>query len=291
MNLRSILSNVRSRLLNLEQNSYLSQPRSSHYPLVSGDSFLCLSDHALLRHLDTPLILRQNHPKQILFVEGEVFDRPDVQEYIKQFKCILIHNCDIPPAYHKLLNVAQLGIHIYCVNIISNHPMIHALPIGIENSWHNRNGSHDYYNQANLAVIDTRKLQDVLVSFNVSTNPSERKYAAYVSEKFGYLNNTEMSITDYRRALASNMFVISPPGNGIDCHRTWEALYHKCIPVMERKNLLYPDVRLPILVCDSYEQFFRTSLLERTTLYHMFTNRFYPELYCDWWFDQIRINL
>jgi len=49
-------------------------------------------------------------------------------------------------------------------------------------------------------------------------------------------------------------FVVSPPGAGVDCHRTWEALAVGCIPVVLSSNLneLYAD--LPILVVDSWNQ-------------------------------------
>ena len=35
----------------------------------------------------------------------------------------------------------------------------------------------------------------------------------------------------YLADMAKWRFTISPPGNGIDCHRTWEALYLGVIPV------------------------------------------------------------
>ena len=42
-------------------------------------------------------------------------------------------------------------------------------------------------------------------------------------------------------------FVLSPPGAGIDCHRTWELLYLDCIPIVQSStiNELYDD--LPVL--------------------------------------------
>ena len=32
-------------------------------------------------------------------------------------------------------------------------------------------------------------------------------------------------------------FIYSPEGTGIDCHRTWEALYLNTIPIMKRNHL------------------------------------------------------
>jgi hypothetical protein len=48
-------------------------------------------------------------------------------------------------------------------------------------------------------------------------------------------------------------FVISPPGNGIDCHRTWESLYMGCIPVVI-KNDIYKNWNLPIIQLNDYSE-------------------------------------
>jgi hypothetical protein len=43
-------------------------------------------------------------------------------------------------------------------------------------------------------------------------------------------------------------FVISPHGNGLDCHRTWEALVLGCIPIVKTSPLdsLFED--LPVWI-------------------------------------------
>ena len=49
-------------------------------------------------------------------------------------------------------------------------------------------------------------------------------------------------------------FVISPPGNGLDCHRTWEALVLGCIPVVVRTGTLLDELyeSLSALLVDNY---------------------------------------
>jgi len=65
-------------------------------------------------------------------------------------------------------------------------------------------------------------------------------------------------------------FWLSPRGNGLDCHRTWEALYLDVIPIVWNSTLnpLYTD--LPIIILDQpneiTEQFLRTKLKEIATL-------------------------
>ena len=48
------------------------------------------------------------------------------------------------------------------------------------------------------------------------------------------------------------MYWLSPPGAGLDCHRTWEAMFVGSVPIVPRTSLddLYADGDLPILVVD-----------------------------------------
>lgn len=52
--------------------------------------------------------------------------------------------------------------------------------------------------------------------------------------------------------LSESIFVISPPGKGEDCHRTWEALLMGCYPVVKSSTLnpLFED--LPVVIVDDW---------------------------------------
>ena len=53
--------------------------------------------------------------------------------------------------------------------------------------------------------------------------------------------------------LSKYKFILSPPGAGIDCHRTWEALYCGTIPIVISSSIneLYED--LPVLTVSSWD--------------------------------------
>ncbi len=51
------------------------------------------------------------------------------------------------------------------------------------------------------------------------------------------IHNSSYDWTGYMLALPNTKFVISPEGNGIDCHRHYEALMAGCIPVIEKNPL------------------------------------------------------
>jgi hypothetical protein len=69
------------------------------------------------------------------------------------------------------------------------------------------------------------------------------------------IHNTGMGNDDYLRTLTRHQFVISPEGNGIDCHRHYEALMAGCIPIVERNDkLLEKYGNCPILFTDDYSE-------------------------------------
>jgi hypothetical protein len=49
-------------------------------------------------------------------------------------------------------------------------------------------------------------------------------------------------------------FVLSPQGNGLDCHRTWEALCLGCIPIVKTSGLdpLFAD--LPVWIVKDWSE-------------------------------------
>lgn len=69
------------------------------------------------------------------------------------------------------------------------------------------------------------------------------------------INNYQLSIKDYFEKLPDYKFVISPEGNGIDCHRHYEALLAGCIPIIERNPLTEEKYKgLPILYTTDYKE-------------------------------------
>jgi hypothetical protein len=62
-------------------------------------------------------------------------------------------------------------------------------------------------------------------------------------------------------------FVLSPFGNGMDCHRTWEALLCGCIPIVRSSvfNELFEG--LPVLIVDKWEDVSLHLLLDTVALF------------------------
>ncbi len=82
-------------------------------------------------------------------------------------------------------------------------------------------------------------------------------------------------------------FVISPHGNGLDCHRTWEALCLGCIPIVKSSplDLLYED--LPVLIVKEWSDVSQDLLNNTIT---KFKNRKfnYDKLNLKYWINKIK---
>lgn len=82
-------------------------------------------------------------------------------------------------------------------------------------------------------------------------------------------------------------FVVSPPGEGLDCHRTWEALCLGCIPIMLSSPLddMFED--LPVLIVKRWNDLSR-DLLYKTILEYKEREFAWNKLTLKYWIDKIR---
>ena len=67
----------------------------------------------------------------------------------------------------------------------------------------------------------------------------------------------------FLRNLKQSQFCLSPRGNSPDCFRTWDALYEKCVPIVEPSSALLRYRELPILFMDDLREITR-GLLEKS---------------------------
>ena len=91
---------------------------------------------------------------------------------------------------------------------------------------------------------------------------------------------------DYLNNISRSIFCICPPGNGVDCHRIWECLYLKCIPIIEYHQVFEQFKHLPICFIDDWNKvtvnFLRKNLQKIKEL-----NKKHPELNFYYWKDKI----
>jgi hypothetical protein len=281
--LLNIIRLVQSRAIsyNLEEK----KPRIGVYPYISGDAFLAISDIAFLRKKESEIKFGRNIQNKVIFYEAGLIST--YKNKLIDGAVVIVHNGDNSLSEEDIFTLKKYNCRVFATNVTRQIGFIEPIPIGIENVHHRRNGSLHYYNPLNLANIATKKSGDVLVSFSINTNPIERSRVLKICKTYGF-ENEHMGLVKFRERLAECCFIISPPGNGIDCHRTWEAMYHKTVPVIEARYNLFKHVDLPILTVNSYSDFFNMSVNERFLIYQRIISRSYPAIYMDYWVGLIK---
>ncbi len=88
---------------------------------------------------------------------------------------------------------------------------------------------------------------------------------------------------------AGHAFVISPRGNGMDCHRTWEALLLRSIPIVKRSALDELHSGFPIAIVDDWREISLSAMANwRDRLKYGFTPAMFQKLTRDYWAWRIR---
>lgn len=81
-------------------------------------------------------------------------------------------------------------------------------------------------------------------------------------------------------------FVVSPPGEGLDCHRTWEAICLGCIPIMISTPLDNMFDGLPVLIVKSWSDVTR-ELLDKTVAEYELKEFCLDKLQLKYWVDLV----
>ena len=111
-------------------------------------------------------------------------------------------------------------------------------------------------------MINGKHNKLVYNNFSLHTDKKRRNFSsvtrestALLLEENGIRFQQPVNFRVYYHMLPSYKFVISPEGNGIDCHRHYEALMAGCIPVIEDNHLVREKYKgCPILYTEDYSE-------------------------------------
>ncbi len=89
--------------------------------------------------------------------------------------------------------------------------------------------------------------------------------------------------------LNDTKFVLSPPGNGIDCWRTWEALAMGAIPIVLNTTIASLYVDMPIMVVQNWSAVTDRAMaeFEKTIAFDRNGIPLRPKLWASYWWDLI----
>jgi len=169
--------------------------------------------------------------------------------------------------------------HWFMWNKPFDHPKLTCIPIGLNfdrqsnslNQWlssgstptRDRNllinfSEHTHSSRHHLL----KKIANEWTSFCDIVRPSvaiETKYIKSIIDGKIKVETTDPSFYDL---LSRYKFILSPRGAGLDCHRTWEAMYVGTIPIVLSSSIDSIYEGLPVLIVKSWDEI-TESFLER----------------------------
>ena len=190
---------------------------------------------------------------------------------------------------------------------IQNYYKIIQLPIGLDYHTISNNPKHQWKlpNENHLPKFQEKILQEIKIS---SIPFFERINKIYVNFSTGndrfndraislksiptnlmVINQTFTPRTINWNNIIKYAFVLSPFGNGMDCHRTWESLCLGSIPIIKAPNFkaLFKD--LPVLIVNNWSEI--TEDLLNTTIINFKSKSFnYEKLTLEYWKNKFKNN-
>jgi hypothetical protein len=260
--------------------------RPGSRPFISGDGFRKIANH-IFDETRSHIQADRLRPGDIIFVATHLA-KTFFLEYSPQIRVpytLITHNSDMA-ASEELIALIDKNVRTwFAQNNTYAHERVTPIPIGLENLHHYRVGI-----PAKFAAIrqPRRRRNRVLVSFNMSTNPAEREAIHELAKQLDYADCITQWLDQdtYLRTLAEYRFVVSPPGHGLDTHRTWEAMYLGVIPIVGDSVTMrsFQELGLPIWILQDWNSLVnvRTEDLEEKyeALNARFSNR---ALYFEYW--------
>ena len=158
-------------------------------------------------------------------------------------------------------------IHWFSQNLIIQHPKMSQIPIGLD--YHTMTYSDMWGNM--ISPLEQEKL--LLNIRNTSLPFFERKIKIYsnfhfalntkfakdrvdaffqIPEDLIYYEPSKIERLESWKNQSKYAFVASPHGNGLDCHRTWEALCLGCIVIVKTSPLDHLYNGLPVLIVEEW---------------------------------------
>lgn len=171
---------------------------------------------------------------------------------------------------------SDLCVHWFTQNCTLEHPKVSPMPIGMD--YHSASGQYSPLEQEQtlnqIARIARPLEQRALICYGNYHFGIHGKY--YTQERIDCFNQVPRNLCYYEQQPVPRyqtwmnqshcVFVLSPAGGGMDCHRTWEALLLGCIPVLRRLHPAFDKMfdDLPVLFVDHWsdinEELLKTTL-------------------------------
>lgn len=271
-------------LVDAVKSGRVTLPRIFCHPIAAKEFI-----HKFLRRIDFPFVLITSH-----------YDSDMPTGALTHYEISLLLSCP-----HL--------VRWYTQNCVITHPKITGLAIGLDyhtlananpttgHLWGNRESPLDQDNmilqlRSNMKPNNERilKCYSTCHMFIGRGHGQDRIDAMnQVPSSLLYLEKERVPRETSWRNQMNFSFVLSPHGNGLDCHRTWEALVLGCIPVVKTSPIDKLFTGLPVLIVKSWtdvtEELLKKTVIEFSELCQ--PGELHERLTLAYWNNKIREGL
>ena len=274
--------------------------------LINGVNFKKISN--VILDTDSIDISRFSQTKNIIFCKTDLVEKLfNLLARHKSKNILITHQSDLSVNYESTIETQGIQGAVgfkkkpdnillwYAQNVNYKNENLIPLPLGIENHCGPSKGTlidlnflkeyqQDY-------KIKEKIIDKIYCNFKVKNHP-DRVYAEkfFLDSGLGYFDNQGIPSKEFHNNLSKYLFVASPRGNGIDCHRTWESLMMGSIPIVKKHFMFDSYKNLPIIQVENWSDLLDTNILEEFILKYkngeLFKNM--EELTMDYWFTKIK---
>ncbi len=229
--------------------------RPSSAPFLSGDTFRCKAD--LVIEEDEEFSYRSADGQQLVFCASELAADFLTSKRLSRDFVLIVHHGDknIGDDFLAKLDTSSCS-HCFAQNCLVKDPRITPLPIGLEDQWHHQHGHVKDFTRLRKKTAD--KIPRIAWGFSLHTNPDGRWpcYRALWKNPVAVSLPEGLNSRLYHKSIYPYMFMASPPGNGEDCYRTWEALYLRIVPIVKRSVMteFFASLGLPMVLVDDWRE-------------------------------------
>mgnify|MGYP003114920988 CR=1 FL=1 len=173
---------------------------------------------------------------------------------------------------------------IYAANALSHGGKVVPAPYGVQRKMHPRDNRSELLLQS---MVGKRADKLLYVSHKEDSHPERiGTRQMFMDKLWTKVDTTRVEYTEFLENLSNHKFMLCPRGNAIDCHRNWEVLYMRRVPVMKRHPYLEELFKdYPVLFVDDYSEVTEDLLKANENLYQRAQEMDLSQLYLPNWFE------
>jgi len=185
-------------------------------------------------------------------------------------KFIIFTNLEDTPTDEDIFDAIPKNVLcVSAVNAIEHGGKVIPAPYGVQRRMSLSDNRMNQLDSAMKCNIDPSLFKLLYVNHNDSSH-SDRVGLKdmFRDEEWANVDEQRVDYYNFLLNLANHKFILCPRGNAIDCHRNWEVLYMRRVPVMKRDPYLEELLKdYTVLFVDKYSDITKDLLLENEHLF------------------------